>query len=196
MLGGGYTLFNQVTTIASVFVGVWVYFDRMKKKVVEEEEGGEEEEEEVGEVELLGFSESKVWEYSFILVGTWVVLYGLMMYMLKRKYWSTFYSMNTGAYEIRGIFNDNEGDDEKRMQIFSYNPPTWKSIEPEVMKWSHENWGKWKNEAWFTEDLMLSVPDKYIPGDARAALDETKVGGRRQRRRSSLGVISLGEEKA
>jgi hypothetical protein len=108
---------------------------------------------------------------------------------IKPEFWYTFYSLETGAAMARSFFLDYEGDNTVRIRIFRYNRAMWESIESDVKQWTLSNWDEWRinQPLWFTEEAISFVPDEFIPVDARLALDQGAVGGRR--RRSSAGIV-------
>ena len=129
--------------------------------------------------------------YSFLgaLLALWLATAFLFFYKIKRKYWSTFYSLETGGQTARAFFLEND-DDEKKIAIFKRSPVLWKSIEGQVKAWTLAKWSEWEEQKpqWFTEAFKERVPDEMIPKSALYKLHKKAKGG--QRKRSSAALVS------
>ena len=84
--------------------------------------------------------------------------------MIKRKYWSTFYSLETGGQNARAYFLEND-DDEKKSLIFKRSPVLWAQIKGQVKEWTLAKWSTWEEEKpdFFTAGFQASVPNAMIP---------------------------------
>ena len=128
----------------------------------------------------------------YIFLGTllalWLVSTFFFFYKIKRRYWSTFYSLQTGRQNTLSYFLDN-ADDVTRSLVFADNPDLWKDIREQVKAWTLSKWAEWEKEKpeWFTEAFKASIPDDFIPKVALEDLNKKGAGGKR--RRSSAGFI-------
>jgi hypothetical protein len=107
--------------------------------------------------------------------------------MVNPEYRVLFCSTETCVEYVRTLFEAD--DDGTKMRIFTYNEVKWGHYKDEVRDFTHANWARWKEEqpGWFTEEVIQSVPDEYIPVAALASLNAAAHGGKR--RRSSLGLV-------
>ncbi|GMI28919.1 hypothetical protein TeGR_g7534 [Tetraparma gracilis] len=160
-----YFLFNQLTTQASVFVSVHVYVSS-------------------GFAHL---SARALWMSAGSLFAVWTLTYTALVCMVKPEYRVLFCSTETCVEYVRTLFEAD--DDGTKMRIFTYNEVKWAHYKDEVRDFTHANWARWKEEqpGWFTEEVIQSVPDEYIPVAALASLNAAAHGGKR--RRSSLGLV-------
>lgn len=81
--------------------------------------------------------------------------------------------------------------DEVRIRVFNKNKLLWeKDIGEAVRKWSLERWPGWEVERprWFTEQVVATVPDAYIPVAYLRGL-----GLYRKRKGSAAGFVDLKE---
>ena len=143
--GGAYWLFSIVTNQAVCFLSFWAYgehYDGPGK---------------LGDALLLT---------TFgVLAGAWAFSLGGFLLSIERTYLWTFVSLETGREcEIR-CFREAEGDDERRIGIFSTNEVLWESIRDEVAAWSKASYCRWlvDRPAWLTPGLLDKIPDDCIP---------------------------------
>ena len=115
----------------------------------------------------------------------WAISLFFLSSKIKRKYWNTFYSSETGRQNTVAYFNDND-DDQTRMTVFTSHPDLWSDIKDDVKAFTLANWARWEAEkpTWFNANFKALVPDEYIPKAALDELNRQSVGG--QRRRSSV----------
>jgi hypothetical protein len=120
-------------------------------------------------------------------MGLWLACTLLFFSKIKREYWSTFYSWESGRQNSMAYFLDN-ANDVARKQIFRRSQDLWSDIRDDVKSWTLKNWNAWVENPpdWFSDAFKESVPDDMIP---KSALDELnkKAGG--VRRRSSAGFV-------
>jgi hypothetical protein len=170
VMGGAYTLFNQLTAHASVFVSIHLYVasgnDHLPARVL--------------------------WIAGGALLAAWAVTYGAAMYMVKPQWRSSFYSTETCVDYTHATFYDVK-DDEHRMAVFDFHEVKYAAFKDELRAWTHANWFRWKREGepWFNDELIARVPDEFIPFAEIAALNAAAHGGKR--RRSSFGLIGVTE---
>jgi hypothetical protein len=115
-------------------------------------------------------STSLMWLLSFV---------GILM-LMKRKYWASFISFETGNEWVMSFFLKG-GSDEAKGQIFGLNKKTWEPIREDVKAWSLANWWKWKKDKpeWLTESLIGKIPDDFIPKEEdRKALEGARMSAR------------------
>ncbi len=65
------------------------------------------------------------------VLALWLLSTLLFFYKIKRKYWSTFYSLETGSQNAKAYFLSNK-DDATRDLIFRMSPALWCDIRHEV----------------------------------------------------------------
>ena len=123
-------------------------------------------------------------------IGIWFLSTALYFYLIKRPYWKTFYSTQTGAQNTMDYFLKSD-DDATRAFVFLDSIDLWKDIEPDVKVWCLANWGRWVIEkpVWFTPAFKASVPDYMIPGAELKELNEEAMGSQREKRKSSLNLV-------
>ena len=76
--------------------------------------------------------------------------------------------IKTGRESTVRFFNETQGDDESRTQIFNINERLWGSIREKVAAWCQANYDRWKAEspAWLTPGLLAAlakIPDDCLP---------------------------------
>ncbi len=113
----------------------------------------------------------------------------------------TFFSAQTGGEYVMSQFLDNDGNDELRARVFTYNEELWRPIRPQVQVWLAPRFKTWKRTkpAWFTDALIVCIPTDMLPVRNAKRLSAHAPGGRRstvhdadaslaQRMSVSLGV--------
>jgi hypothetical protein len=173
-LGGAYFSFNLMTTQISVPVIVYLYHKHY-----------------VGNDKM---DENMTWLIVVTLLVLWLMTFSFsIIKVVVPKYRKTFFSFQAGWQKSQSFFLDNEGNDERRLCIFNDNAYNWRSIDSEVRQWTGLNWQRWEEEkpAWFTPFRIASIPDDYIPVDARARRGSASLNANEavdlQRRRSRGG---------
>ena len=109
---------------------------------------------------------------------------------MKKKYRSTFWSMETGNEWIQSYFIQGRRDDIKQT-VLAYNKAKWKAIEPQVKEWVGEGWMGWERVKpdWFTDNWKAKVPVGWLPKEGKA---EHKRAKESERRRSIAGSARKG----
>jgi hypothetical protein len=109
---------------------------------------------------------------------------------MKKKYRSTFWSMETGNEWIQSYFIQGRRDGIK-MNVLYYNKAKWKAIEPQVKEWVGEGWMGWERDKpdWFTDNWKAKVPVGWVPKEGKA---EHKRAKESERRRSIAGSARKG----
>jgi hypothetical protein len=130
-------------------------------------------------------SESVVGTIVGVLGGSLVFFFACFLLLMKREYWGTFFSVQTGYAWVQSKFIEADGD-ERKSRIFVFNKKMWLSIRGDVKAWTLENWERWEDEQpeWFNDNFRAAVDDDMIPP---ASL--RKLNGGSKRRRSSLGDL-------
>jgi hypothetical protein len=143
--GGAYWLLSIVTTPLVCFMSAWVYDKHYH-----------------GPSKLDG---ALLFTSIGALSGVWAATLAGYLMSIERTYLWTFVSLETSCECVARRFRENEGDDERRIQIFSYNEPMWASIRKKVQEWSLTNYPRWKAEqpAWLTPVLLATIPSDFIP---------------------------------
>jgi hypothetical protein len=171
-MGGAAWTFSQGSALVASFVATHIYLSS--------DEG-------VADEEAIG--ESFVWKIVGALSGSQVIFFICFLLLMKRNFWGTFFSTQTGYQYVQSKFL-REGDENKKA-VFKYNKKLWLGIREDVKAWTLENWERWEEEKpeWFGGDAWKAqIDDDMIPS---ASLRELNGGGS-QRRRSSLGDIFNG----
>ena len=115
-------------------------------------------------------STSLMWLLSFV---------GILM-LMKRKYWASFISFETGNEWLMSKYLKGDSDEVKG-GIFNNNKNKWVPIREDVKAWSLANWWKWKKDKpeWLTESLIGKIPDDFIPKEEdRKALEGARMSAR------------------
>ena len=175
-LGGSYYSFNAVASQASCWVAAALYV-----KYYEKEEGK--------------IDATTIYVFIGCLQTLWTISLILFFAKIKRKYWSTFYSSETGRQNTVAYFNDND-DDPTRMTVFTSHSDLWSDIKDDVKAFTFANWARWEAEkpTWFNDNFKALVPDEYIPKAALDELNRQSLGG--QRRRSSVFAGNVAESSS
>ena len=168
-MGGAYFCFDVVANQISCWVAASLYISFS-----------------VGPSKL---SASTIYTFLGALLALWLASTFAFFYKIKRKYWSTFYSLETGGQNARAYFLDNDDDGAKSI-IFKRSPVLWSQIEGQVKAWTLAKWSEWEEQKpeWFTEAFKESVPDEMIPKSALKEMNKKAKGG--NRRRSSAALVS------
>jgi hypothetical protein len=116
-----------------------------------------------GKIELITLVASvgalfAVW--AFAALGVWLTM--------KPEYRRTFWSTQTGCAYSQSYFLDNEGNDAKRIGIFSMNERHWRAIRDRVGQWVLAMYAAWQalKPVWFTDAVKAQIPDAFIPTEA------------------------------
>jgi hypothetical protein len=180
-MGGFYFSINMVLSQIGCWIAAYLYLYKSSSFRNNERDGM--------------IPDSSIFNVLALLCSAWFLAVILFFYMIKRPYWNTFYSTNTGCQQAMSYFLDND-DDAKKALIFTRHTDLWKPIEKEVMAWTHANWKRWKVEKpdWFTERFIKKVPDEFIPNDVLNDLN-TAAGGSRRRSSVFESAASAAAEK-
>ncbi len=98
--------------------------------------------------------------WAFAALGVWLTM--------KPEYRRTFWSTQSGYAYSQSCFLDNEGNDAKRIGIFSMNERHWRAIRDRVMQWVLAAYAAWQalKPNWFTDAVKAQIPDAFIPTEA------------------------------
>ena len=123
-----------------------------------------------------------------VLQALWALSLVLFFSKIKRAYWKTFYSTQSGRQNAMSLFRDHK-DDELKIRVFINHEDLWSDIRGEVKEYTHKKWATWESEKpdWFGDNFKALVSDEFIPEALLKALNTKTVGGKR--RRSSMGGI-------
>jgi hypothetical protein len=129
--------------------------------------------------------ESNAWLIVGSLSGAWICFSSIFLLRMKRKYVSTFFSLQTGHAWVKCFFVDYE-EDRIKMFVHGQNRKQWASIRDDVKQYTMENWERWEEEKpeWFNDAFKAGIDDDMIPPESLR-----KLNGGSQRRRSSLGDL-------
>ena len=125
------------------------------------------------------------------LFTTFLISFALFIFMIERKYVTTFFSVETGHSKAKRLFRTGKTDFEKSI-ITTNNKRLWMSIRGEVAEWLDQNWDRWEREKpdWFNAVFIASVDDDIMPARVLARLKQEEEGGVR-RRSSFMERISM-----
>jgi hypothetical protein len=95
--------------------------------------------------------------------------FAVFLGLMKKKYRSTFWSMETGNEWIQSFFIQG-GSDDIKMYVIGFNKAKWKAIEPQVKECIREGWMGWEREkpSWFTDNWKSRVPVDWVPKEGKA----------------------------
>ena len=79
------------------------------------------------------------------------------------------------------VLLDNDGNDELRARVFTFNEELWRPIRPEVQAWLRLRFKTWRQNkpAWFTDALVACIPTDLLPVHDAKRLSAQAPGGRR-----------------
>jgi hypothetical protein len=127
------------------------------------------------------------WKVVGILTPCTFLLFAIFYFLIEKRYWGTFYSLERGKDGPLARFSNSNDDKKKARAIFLHSKHYWKSIEEEVKTWVEANWDRWEEEKpdWFDDAMRARVPVEFIPGvgdarkreSARRASVDTKAEG-------------------
>jgi hypothetical protein len=144
-VGGAYWLFSILANQAICFMSVWAYTEHYDGP---------------------GKLDRAVLFPAFgLLAGVYAAALAGVFLSIERTYLWTFVSLETGRGIAVRFFNETQGNDELRTQIFLYNERLWGSIREKVAAWCQANYDRWKAEspAWLTPGLLAKIPDDCLP---------------------------------
>jgi len=163
--------------LASV-VSVFVFYADTEEEV-EVVKGGESE-------ATFEIEERAAWTLVGSLSGAWVVVFGVFLLLMKKKYRRTFFTTRTGKQWAMDFFLKGTEDAVKK-NVVGCNKNQWRAIREDVREWVQANWWRWTEEkpAWFDLAWQSLVPEEWIADvEERARLDKDKG-----RRRSSVEIV-------
>jgi hypothetical protein len=160
--GGSYFAFNTCTSQASCWVAASLYvahFTGVKK-----------------------LDESTIYVFIAALQTLWALTVCAFFMNIKREYWRSFFSTESGRQNAKAYFLDNDVDVAK-MLIFKRHTDLWSEILEDVRSYTFANWERWEREKpqWFDENFKANVNDSFIPKKVLDELKRKSVGGKRRR---------------
>ncbi|GMI27852.1 hypothetical protein TeGR_g10416 [Tetraparma gracilis] len=110
-----------------------------------------------------------------------VLAFAIFLSLMKKKYRSTFWSMETGNEWIQAFFIQGGSDDIKK-NVLKYNSAKWKAIEPQVKEWIRDGWVGWERDKpdWYTDNWKAKVPGDWVPKEGKAGHERAKESVRRR----------------
>ena len=121
------------------------------------------------------------------LSGTWVVVFGVFLLLMKKEYWRSFFTARTSKQWTMDFFLKGTADSVKKGTL-NHNKAQWRAIREDVKEWVQANWWRWKEEkpAWFDLAWQSKVPKEWITDvEERAKLDKV-----RKRRGGVMGSVT------
>jgi hypothetical protein len=127
---------------------------------------------------------SNAWMIVGSLSGAWIAFFGASLLLMKKKYVTTFFSLQSGHAWVKEKFINGDTDELKAWTL-GCNKKQWASIRDDVKAWTMENWERWEEEKpeFFNDAWKAGVDDDLIPPSSLRNGDES------ERRRSSLGDV-------
>jgi len=178
-LGGLFWTMNMFLALLVSFLSVFVYYADL----------GEEFDFRDGQNSAAFAIEERVaWTLVGSLSGSWVVVFGVFLLLMKKEYRRTFFATRTGKQWTMDFFLKGTEDAKKSVTV-GHNKAQWRAIREDVKEWVQANWWRWKEEKpeWFSLAWQSKVPKEWITDvEERARLDEVREKGRR---RSSLEMV-------
>ena len=113
-----------------------------------------------------------------------MICFVLFLALIKKEFWGTFISSETGNEWAQNKLLKSKTDLEKA-DMLTVSKKKWKTIEGEAKEWVQDNWEVWEDEQpeWFTEVWKSRIPDDWL---SAAELRKQKMAGGGQRRKSSV----------
>ena len=181
-LGGFYWCLNLVLSQASCFVAAKLYIDNVG--------GGEGTVEKVEDEEGKGFPPSAVMAVIQAAFALWLASLLGFLVSIDKNYLHTFFDLASAKQHATRKFRAAATDYEK-FAIFTVHPSYRSSfsIRKEGKEWMSENYEVFDAEKpeWWTELLISTIPDDFIPKEELKLLDEQGAGGKRKK-----SVVGLG----
>ena len=149
----------------------------------------------VGSVMLYDGEEAEkgaLWNVMGGLVGGWIAVFLVFLQLMKKRYRSGFFSLQTSKSKSIAYFLDGKNDADKA-EVMKSNERQWREVREQVKDWVQEGWWRWSEEKpqWFSPAWIGRVPLDMIPTDA--GREELKGFRESTRRRSSLvGLVGGG----
>jgi hypothetical protein len=134
-------------------------------------------------------SQEAAWRFVRTVGFAWVVSFGLFLWMMKREYWATFFSVRRGRDWVQDYFRSD--DDAIKQKVVTNCRMMWQEIGEHVRVWVETNWWKWKDEKppWFTEAWIARIPSDWIPSESQ--LDAAAIRAKMRRRSSIFGGATI-----
>jgi len=190
-MGGFYWCLNLVLSQASCFVAAKLYLDNPKGSGdgpagTEELDIGTAAEEVEGEGG--GFPPSAVMAILEVASALWFVSVAGFFASINKDYIHTFFDVASGPQHVAREFL-NATNDHGRSNVFLNHRSKFAAIEADIKEWMKENYEVFEAEKpeWWTELLISTIPDDFIPKEELKLLEEKGVGGKRKK-----SVVSLG----
>ena len=193
-MGGFYWCLNLVLSQASSYAAAKFYVDNVG--------GGDSDRIEVKELsfgnatagngalveEGEGLPPSAVMFIIQVAFALWLVSLIGFFKSINKDYLHTFFDLASAKQHAARKFRNATTDFEK-FAIFTVHKSYRASIQKEVKEWMHENYEVFEAEKpdWWTDLLISTLPDDYIPKDELKVLEGKGVGGKRKK-----SVIGLG----
>jgi len=169
-IGGVYWTFNMLMAIAATFASVHIHFKSVEK-------------------DDQAISEGTAWAFASVFGGAWAAVFLIFLFLMKKKYRGTFFSLQTGNDYVQNYFLEKQNTDERRASIVKKNRHLWQSIRPQVREWLKENWLRWVEEKpeWFNQVFISNVDYDLLPPEVLA--QQNLIGGGSRRRSSITDVM-------
>jgi hypothetical protein len=118
-----------------------------------------------------------------------VISTAVFFLLIDRSYLHTFMTTMTGPQFSAQRFKIATTDLE-RLDLLEEHPSYYKSYDHELMAFVASNWAIWQLEkpGWFTENLVASIPDRFIPAEEVERMNRESFGGQRRRNSFAAGI--------
>lgn len=118
--------------------------------------------------------------------------FAIFMYILPSTHRKTSWSTQTGSKRICSNFLE-QTDDSANLGVLNVRKSYYSPIEEEIKTWLNERLPVWISEEpkWFDDQKKATIPDDYVNDpEILMKIRGIEVGKIRERRRSSVGLIS------
>lgn len=127
-------------------------------------------------------SEAELRRAMIVLTLVWAASAISLAASIKREYWRTFNSTETGLlYTVRS-FREAPNDERRFDAVFTVHPSFVVPIKGEIKAWVQERYNIWQMERppWFNDAAVAIIPDEMLPKETLREL-LSKGGGKREK---------------
>ena len=130
---------------------------------------------------------SLLWTVLAALEASFVIVFAVFLFVIERRYVSTFFTTMTGPEYACHTFLIATTDVERHF-ILTYHHSYYSSVKGEIRVWLSTNWNKWtvdEKPDWFTPHFLASIPEDMLPKDIsrstlelrRKSIEDVAAGG-------------------
>ena len=132
-----------------------------------------------------------LWAGLLGLFGLFLVSGLAFVGLMDRKYLGTFITTMTAKQSTTVKFRSAKNN-QQRINVLKNHPTYYKEVVVELQELIDDNWDDWMKDRpeWLTDNVVASVPDKFLPTPEVKRLE--KEGGGKRRRSSAFGETGEG----